>query len=139
MKRAPRSLLIVLVVALWWAPMASLASDEYNALPPIGTQVRVMAPSLGPGWHYGQFNRLRVEPPCYRVLIFSGGPTRRIDHILSPGELTRIEVADHSPSVQPKSSAGIAASGKDPHVTWHELALDQLLTTEKACGAHPSL
>jgi len=134
MERAPRSSLIALVGALWWAPMANLASEEYNALPPIGTQVRVMAPSLGPGWHYGQFNRLRVEPPCYRVLILSGGPTRPVHHILSPGELTRIEVADHSPGAQPKSS-GVAAAGKDPHVTWHEFALDQLLAAEKACGA----
>lgn len=138
MNRVLRSSLISLMGALLSAPILSVALERPNVLPLVGTQVRVMAPALGSGWHYGEFNRLRVEPPCYRVLIFSTGPIRRIEHTLSAGEFTRIQVADHPSGEQAKSSAAVAAAGKNHDVTWRELSLELLLTAEKTCGVRGS-
>ena len=55
--------------------MAGTASGEP---PAIGALVRVIVPELGPDWQLGMFNRLRVEPPCYRVLVF------QLDGVSSP-------------------------------------------------------
>jgi hypothetical protein len=81
------ALLAVGAVAGGAAP--SVAAD--GGTPQIGARVRVQVSGLWPGWHMGVFNRLRVEPPCYRVLVF--GPTHHVERMLSIREIERIQVS----------------------------------------------
>jgi hypothetical protein len=72
---------------------AGEAGQDTELLPRIGARVRVLASVLGPGWHAGMFNRLRVEPPCYWILIFAPGQIRRVTATLSVRDLERLEEA----------------------------------------------
>ena len=134
--RMLQSPLVLLIGALLLVAGSTLALDRPNPLPLIGTPVRVMAPALGPGWHYGEFNRLRVEPPCYRVVIFSTGSTRRVEHILSVNEFTRIQVADELEDGRKNSSAALTEKNHDRN--WHEFPLESLQAAEKTCRVRES-
>jgi hypothetical protein len=131
-----RSCIVALSGVLLSVPAAGLAQENARTLPLVGTKVRVMAPALGSGWHYGEFNRLRVEPPCYRVLIFSTGATSRIEHTLSVREFVRIQIAEGNGDGQARSFSAIADQDRDSN--WRELSVELLLEAEKACGFRQS-
>ncbi len=41
--------------------------------------------------YVGMFNRLRVEPACYRVVIFTHDGSNRVAHMLGMQELERMQ------------------------------------------------
>ena len=129
--RMLRFLFLPLMGALSLVAAPALALEKPNPLPSIGTSVRVMAPALGSGWHYGEFNQLRVVPPCYRVIIFSAGSLRRIEHILSVNEFTRIQVTDERRDGRTNASAAVTEKNDDGN--WREFPLEPLHAAEQSC------
>jgi hypothetical protein len=80
------------------------------------------------------FNRLRVEPPCYRVLILaSDAGERRVKRVLSARDLERLEVSavyDGRSRVAPPdldSRVDVAGEG------WRDVPLELLRRADKAC------
>jgi hypothetical protein len=126
------ALVTLLVVDAVAAPSAVAQSETRADLPRlVGARVRVLAPRLGEGWHVGMFNRLRVEPPCYRVLLFAAtGSIRRIDATLSPRDLTRIEVSTLGNGRARSYEPNEELDSKDD---WRELPLDALGEAERRC------
>lgn len=82
--------LSITIVALL-VPAPAVQSEERN-VPAVGALVRVVAPSLGAGWHYGMFNRTRTEPPCYLVLTFHSDGTNRIKRTLMFTDINKLQV-----------------------------------------------
>ncbi len=78
-----------LILLLSWL-ITSFANSTNLNTPSVGSLVRVIAPHLGSEWLYGMFNRLRVEPPCYRVLIFEA-ETNQVKYNLKLEELERLQ------------------------------------------------
>ena len=75
------------------APKVGGAQEpEVSQAPNLGELVRFVAPNLGPGWHIGMFNRVRVEPPCYVVLLFSMDGEYRWSETLSLADLRHLQV-----------------------------------------------
>ena len=81
----------ILIVCLLLFCQDSMGHSKEYAVPEVGALVRVMIPRLGSGWHYGMFNRLRVEPPCYRVVIFHNNGTNQIKEILAMKEIEQLQ------------------------------------------------
>jgi hypothetical protein len=100
----------------------------------VGGRVRVMAPGVGEGWQVGLFNRLRVEPPCYRVLLI--GADGRISATLAPRELTRIQVSTLSDGRR-RSYNLTPDADLDAKETWHDLPLKALHEAERSCPVRP--
>ena len=120
------ALLAVGAVAGGAAP--SVAAD--GGTPQIGARVRVQVSGLWPGWHMGVFNRLRVEPPCYRVLVF--GPTHHVERMLSIREIERIQVSslfDGHTRAEPTDPDEWTYAGE----TWRDLSIVTLRESEQRC------
>ncbi len=104
-------------------------------LPPIGTRVRVIIKDRDPEWQYGMFNRLRVEPPCYRILLFQRtSDSHHIKEMLSVDGLLKLEfsVRDHRPVRDvPNNPDSKTYVGE----TWQEVPLDILKAAEEKCKA----
>jgi len=66
--------------------------QEVPRVPRLSALVRVVSPKLGSDWRVGMFNRIRVEPPCYVVLLFSSDGKYRLEETLSLAELERLQV-----------------------------------------------
>ncbi len=79
-----------LILFLSWL-ITSFANPTNSNTLSVGSLVRVIVPHLGPEWLYGMFNRLRIEPPCYRVLIFET-ETNQVNYNLKLEELERLQV-----------------------------------------------
>ena len=84
--------LILLLVLAVGSGFTSNDRASNKGIPAIGALVRVVAPRLGQQWHTGIFNRLRVEPPCYRVVILSSDGLNRVIEILTLKELEKLQV-----------------------------------------------
>jgi len=124
-----------LVLAGAMAAPSAVAQSQAGAdlFPLLGARVRVLAPSLGEGWHIGMFNRLRVEPPCYRVLLLeSTGSIRRITATLSPRDLTRIQVSTladgRARAYTPERNEDL-----DSKEDWRDVSLEALSEAERSC------
>jgi hypothetical protein len=98
----------------------------------VGARVRVLAPRLGEGWHIGMFNRLRVEPPCYRILLFAPAGSGRISATLSVRDFTRIQVSilgdgrTRPYTLEPNQDLN---SKED----WRDVPLETLSEAERSC------
>jgi hypothetical protein len=106
----------------------SARADE--SIPAIGARVRVQVSGLWPGWHMGMFNRLRVEPTCYRVLLF--GPTRIVERMLSIPEIERLQVSslfDGRTRLEPADPDEWTYAGE----TWRDVSMDPLRKAEQQC------
>ena len=80
-------------VLIFLAPMhASAQEPDSVRTPRVSALVRVVVPRLGPEWHVGMFNRIRVEPPCYVVLLFSSDGRYRVSETLALAEAERLQV-----------------------------------------------
>ncbi len=111
---------------------ASAGETGSPALPAVGALVRVEASRLGPGWHVGMFNRLRVEPPCYRVVIFARDGSNRITHTLRVEEIERMQshlVYDGREKVAPSR----VLTGDKVSDDWAEVSVDALWATAEQC------
>ena len=80
----------LIVGALCLCPITIAAATSTDP-PAVGALVRVIAPALAPDWRLGIFNRLRVEPPCYRVVILQTNSVGAGD-ILSLDVIARLQV-----------------------------------------------
>lgn len=134
MRRLRRLILMSLAFA---AAVPTQAVRAAEPLPAVGARVRVLAPTLGPGWHTGMFNRLRVEPPCYRIIIFAPGPTRRVERTLSVRELERLQVStvyDGQTRFEP------AEPDEQAYVNegWRDVSLEALWVAERRCRVRGS-
>ena len=69
----------------------TMAGTTVSTTPAVGALVRVIAPEFGSDWRLGVFNRLRVEPPCYRVVIFQINGVSAQD-ILPLDDIERLQV-----------------------------------------------
>ena len=110
----------------------SMGTIESGPLPSTGALVRVEAPRLGPGWHVGMFNRLRLEPPCYRVVIFARDGSNHITHTLGIEEIQRLQfhlVYDGRKMVAPPRALG----GGKVSDEWAEVSMDALRATVAQC------
>lgn len=103
-----------------------------NALPLVGARVRVLSPRLGEGWHIGMFNRLRVEPACYRVLLFAPTGSRRISATLSVRDFARLQVSTiydgQTRSYPFEPSENLLSKEK-----WRDISLEALNEAERNC------
>jgi len=78
----------------------------------------------------GMFSRLRVEPPCYRVLLF--GPTRIVERMLSMPEIERLQVSslyDGRTRLAPADPDEWTYAGE----TWREVPTGPLREAEQKC------
>ncbi len=82
---------IVLIVCVFFFCQHSIVYLEENPVPEVGTLVRVRILRLGSGWHFGMFNRLRVEPPCFRVVLLHYDGTNRIKEIIAMEEIEQLQ------------------------------------------------
>lgn len=114
------------------ATRAEPETQPSPSLPAVGARVRVLAPALGAGWHTGMFNRLRVEPPCYRIILFASGPTRSVRATLSVRDLMALQVStiyDGRTRFEPAEPSEEAYAGE----TWSEVPLELLRAAERHC------
>jgi hypothetical protein len=118
--------------ALGALSLAAQSQTSADTLPPVGARVRVLAPRLGEGWHIGMFNRLRVEPPCYRVLLFSPTGSRRITATLSVHDLRGIQVSTlYDGQTRPyKFDPDAELDSKE---SWREVSMEVLAEAERNC------
>ena len=120
---------VVVAASLW---VQDIRSTE--AVPAVGARVRVVAPGLVNEWQIGMFNRLRVEPPCYRILLFEAGPTRRIRATLSVRDITRIQV---STIYHGRTRVAPPEGSEEANVTesWSDVSMIALRAAEERCPA----
>lgn len=110
----------------------AMAGTTVSITPAVGALVRVIAPEFGSDWRLGLFNRLRVEPPCYRVVIFQmngeGAPDilpldnieRLQAHIIYDGEV--------------RSAPNLDAIQKWNDTEWYEVSIKPLQeVNERQC------
>ncbi len=106
----PGSWLVAVIVATAAPGFSQSQEQPTRAIPKVGGLVRVVAPKLGSEWHVGMFNRIRVEPPCYVVFLFTTDGNYQLRETLSLAELEQLQVhrmyGDQSP----------------PEETWREVA-----------------
>lgn len=124
-----RALVTMTLVGL---AIATGATAAENDLPLTGARVRVVVPSLGSEWQIGIFNRLRVEPPCYRVILFELAQPRRVRAVLSVREISRLEVSrvyDGRTRVTPNEPTDRAEREDE----WRNVSLDALRAAEQHC------
>ncbi len=107
-----------------------------SAPPEIGAAARIESSELGPGWHYGFFNQLRVHPPCYLVMFFekrnSSGDPLTIRATIPIDKVTRLQI-----SSEPGSSMGEWDGSKPviaPERLWQEVQLEPLLPERGRCN-----
>ena len=100
-----------------------------NKIPPIGSRIRITSPRLEPGWHVGMLNRLRVEPICYRILIF--GSSNTIKATLTVNDITNIQVS----SIYNQGFVGNYDPTKPsyPEEKWLDVPLEELHSIDKNC------
>lgn len=132
MTRSLALLTVALLDALGASSLAAQSQTSEDTLPPIGARVRVLAPRVGEGWHIGMFNRLRVEPPCYRVLLFSSTGTRRITATLSVRDLGGIQVSTIRDGQTRPYKFG-SDEDLDSKEIWREVSLEVLAEAERNC------
>ncbi len=90
-----KALIRILIFSL---AMPLLAQAQHHApsdqLPMVGSRVRVTTLRLGPGWHVGMLNRLRVQPVCYVVLVFGLPNKNEVTATLTLSEVRQIQVSN---------------------------------------------
>ncbi len=116
-------------VALFLAALGAAAcldqagEQPAHVVPSVGGAVRFVAPKLGSAWHVGMFNRLRVEPPCYVVALFSTDGTNQLQETFALAELAKLQAhrrhAEQFPLEEAWPDVAIADS-------WVETPLDSL-------------
>jgi hypothetical protein len=122
-RRSSRLTLAVLLAVSGGRAPSARANER---IPAIGARVRVQVSGLWPGWHMGMFSRLRVEPPCYRVLLF--GPTRIVERMLSIPEIERL-LYDGRTRLAPADPDEWIYAGE----TWREAPTGPLQEAEQKC------
>ena len=116
---------IVLLVLLLVYSLTLFADSSSQTSPLVGSLVQLIAPHLGSKWQYGMFNRLRIEPPCYRVIIFEP-ENNRVKHTLKLEELERLQVHSiYDGSTKPPPSVYSKSDGWDEK-DWQEISLVEL-------------
>lgn len=131
MMRSPKPL-VVLILPLVWILSAVTGAAEPGALPAVGALVRVEAPRLGPGWQVGMFSRLRVEPPCYRVVIFARDGSNRVTHTLGMQELERVQAHLVYKGRKKAAPSRVLAGGRVSD-EWAEVSMDALRASVAQC------
>lgn len=125
----PPLLLIFLFIPL----LSAIAhAAEPGPVPAVGALVRVEAPQLGPGWHVGMFNRLRVAPPCYRVVIFAKDGSNRITNTLEVEEIERMQSHVVYKGRKKVAPPWVLTGGKVSD-DWAEVSVDALHATAAQC------
>jgi len=99
--------LLVLFAAFVAQASLAVGSESRDLLWLVEQRVRIQSPVLGPGWHEGLFNRQRMEPPCYVIIIWKSRS--------SPGSPLQIEK-----TVELKVVSGLQAftGSRTPVSTW---------------------
>ncbi len=113
-----------------FSPVAHAA--EPGPVPAVGALVRVEALRLGPGWHLGMFNRLRIEPRCHRVVIFARDGSNRVTHTLEIKEIERMQTHLVYNGRNKIAPARVLASGKVSD-DWAEVSMDALRASVSQC------
>lgn len=127
-----RSIFVLAGLTLVLNLLPVVQSAEPISLPSVGALVRVEASRLGPGWHLGIFNRLRVEPPCYRVVIFAKDGSNRITHTLRVEEVERMQshlLYNGREKVEPPR----VLTGDKVSENWAEVSVNALWATAEQC------
>ena len=123
-----------LVIFLWvlLAPKGLGAQEpKVTRTPKLSALVRVVAPKLGPDWKVGMFNRVRVEPPCYVVLLFSTDGEYRLSETLPLADLERLQVHRVYDDQFPLSETWTEVAGPE---YWINAPLDSLQrVNERQC------
>jgi len=118
-------LLLPLLTPLAGCDSSREEESSVKETPEVGALVRAQVPKLGPDWQMGMFNRIRVEPPCYLVLLFSSDGSNRVAHTLALSEVEKLEVH----RFYNWSDRGLfpeALARASPREDWAEVALDSL-------------
>ena len=102
-------------------------------IPDIGARVRVIAPSLGPGWRIGTFNRTRQEPPCYIVLIADPVQRSRDAATLPSRALVRLQVSTLYGTTGSKRDPDPGASAYDGE-QWLDVRVDSMQRVGQQCA-----
>lgn len=123
---------VALALALSFIFPGVTGAAEPASLPAVGALVRVEVPPLGTGWHVGMFNRLRVEPPCYRVAIFAGDGSNRVTRMLGMRELERMQVHRVYKGGDQIAPAQALAGGPVSD-DWAEVSMDMLGASVAHC------
>lgn len=127
-----RAVLLTLASLVLASGIDAQTNSSTEHIPAIGARVRLMAPALGADWQIGMFNRLRVEPPCYLILLFEPGRTRRIRATVSIRDITRLQVStlyDGRERLEP------AEPTADTYVneSWRDVSLDAVRAADQLC------
>lgn len=125
-------LLVPLILSLFSIVSGAAGAAEPGPLPAVGALVRVEAPRLGPGWHVGMFNRLRIEPPCYRVVIFARDGSNRVTDTLGMEEIERLQ-AHLVFKGRKKVASPRVLGGGEVSDDWAEVSMDLLRATITQC------
>ena len=114
------------------APIASIAAP---GAPRIGAGARIQAAELGPGWHHGFFNQLRLVPPCYLVMIFapreSSEEPLRVQVTVPAARITRLQVTS-APGSSMQEWGGLRRQTA-PEDSWRDVDLVPLLPAPGQC------
>jgi len=106
-----------------------------SSVPAVGALVRVISPKLGSDWRLGVFNRLRVEPPCYRVVIFQKNGVVHAGDILPLEDIERLQVHIIYDG-ETKSAPGSDAIKRWNDTEWREVSIKPLRElNQKQCLA----
>lgn len=129
----PRGLAAIPLLVLTAGPgVASNDQISNEEIPAVGALVRVVAPRLGTQWRIGVFNRLRVEPPCYRVVLFPPDGSNRVTEILTMKELERLQVNLIYDGGDRFATAEVR-SEKWTDADWRDLSLEVLRQRNLSC------
>jgi len=78
------------------------------------------------------FNRLRIEPPRYKVVIFAHDGSKRVTHMLGMEEFARMQVHDVYEGRDQIAPAQALAGGPESD-DWAEVSMDMLRASVAHC------
>lgn len=80
----------------------------------------------------GMFNQLRIEPPCYRVVIFARDGSNRVTDTLGMEEIERLQAHLVFKGRKKVASPRVLAGGEVSD-DWAEVSMDLLRATVTQC------
>src|SRR5215213_11838854 len=108
-------MLRIVATLIAWVLLPAGADAQSASIPAESSRVRVIAPSVGPGWRTGMLNRVG-DQPCYRVLLLdSSAGRKRATATLSLKQISSMQIYANE--------------------TWRNVPLGELRATERNCPA----
>jgi hypothetical protein len=112
-----------MVVATVWMQACRNSNAPVTGVPAIGSRVRIQSPELGTGWRVGMFNQTRLEPPCYIVLLWDPGPTRRLSATVPVELVTRMQLSSEAGMTAAVDNEAAASIDGE---RWREVQMDSM-------------